>query len=137
MKTLLGLCVTLLVVSGVVACTAEGQALRDASSRLLSAKEVTAVFAGNTATAADGKAYYFNPDGVIVGKDTYGDIQRGSWNISPEGQLCFGNRNARLCPTTCYKVYFDNVSQQRKLVDADGEVQYTVIAILTGNPNNF
>jgi len=34
-------------------------------------------------------------------------------------------------------VFFDNVSQQRKLVDLNGEVQFTVTNILTGNPNNF
>lgn len=137
MKKLLTLCVASLVALAVVACKTDEQALRDSSSLLLSAKEVKDIFVGNTVTSADGKTYYFDRGGVVVGKGAYGDKNRGNWNITPEGQLCFSNWNANFAPSACYKVFFDNVSQQRKLVDANGDVQYTVINILTGNPNNF
>lgn len=137
MKKLLVLCVASLMALGVVACKTDEAALRDSSSLLLSAKEVKDIFVGNTVTSADGKTYYFDRAGVVVGKGAYGDKNRGNWNITPEGQLCFSNWNANFAPSACYKVFFDNVSQQRKLVDANGDVQYTVINILTGNPNNF
>ena len=137
MKKLLVLCVVALMAFGVVACTTDEQALRDSSSLLLSAKEVKDVFVGNTVTSADGKVYYFDRNGVVVGKGAYGDKIKANWNITPEGQLCFSNWNSSYAPSACYKVFFDNISQQRKLVDANGDVQYTVINILTGNPNNF
>lgn len=137
MKKLLTLCAASLVALGVVACKTDEQALRDSSSLVLSAREVKDIFVGNTVVSADGKTYYFDRSGVVVGKGPYGDKNRGNWNITPEGQLCFSNWNANFAPSACYKVFFDNVSQQRKLVDANGDVQYTVINILTGNPNNF
>lgn len=137
MKKLLVLCFIVMVAVGLGACTTDEQALRDSSSLLLSAREVKDIFVGNTVVSADGKTYYFDRSGVVVGKGAYGDTNRGNWNITPEGQLCFSNWNASFAPSTCYKVFFDTVSQQRKLVDANGEVQYTVINILTGNPNNF
>ncbi|CAH2031097.1 DUF995 domain-containing protein [Trichlorobacter ammonificans] len=121
----------------VAGCATDESALRASSSLLLSAKEVKDIFVGNTVTSADGKTYYFDRSGVVVGKGAYGDKNKGNWNITPEGQLCFSNWNANFAPSTCYKVFFDNASQQRKLVDMHGEVQYTVINILTGNPNNF
>jgi hypothetical protein len=137
MKKLLTLCAALLVALTVAACATDEQALRDSGSLLLSAREVKDIFVGNTVTSADGKTYYFDRSGVVVGKGAYGDKNRGNWNITPEGQLCFSNWNANFAPSACYKVFFDNVSQQRKLVDANGDLQYTVINILTGNPNNF
>lgn len=137
MKKLLTLCAALLVALTVAACATDEQALRDSGSLLLSAREVKDIFVGNTVTSVDGKTYYFDRSGVVVGKGAYGDKNRGNWNITPEGQLCFSNWNANFAPSACYKVFFDNVSQQRKLVDANGDLQYTVINILTGNPNNF
>ncbi len=137
MKKLLTLCAALLVALTVAACATDEQALRDSGSLLLSAREVKDIFVGNTVTSVDGKTYYFDRSGVVVGKGAYGDKNRGNWNITPEGQLCFSNWNSTYAPSACYKVFFDNVSQQRKLVDANGDVQYTVINILTGNPNNF
>lgn len=121
----------------VAGCKTDESAMRDASSLLLSAKEVKNIFVGNTVTSADGKTYYFDRTGVVVGKGAYGDKNKGNWNITPEGQLCFSNWNANFAPSACYKVFFDNLSQQRKLVDMNGETQYTVINVLTGNPNNF
>lgn len=137
MEKFFSLCVALFMALTVAGCSTGEQALRDASSLLLSAREVKDIFIGNTVISADGKVYYFDRSGVVVGKGAYGDKNRGNWNITPEGQLCFSNWNANFAPSTCYKVFFDNLSQQRKLVDANGDVQYTVINILTGNPNNF
>ena len=137
MKKLLFVCVASLMALGVIGCATDEQALRDSSSVVLSAKEVKNIFVGNTVVSADGKTYYFDRSGVVVGKAAYGDKVRGNWNVTAEGQLCFSNWNAHFAPSACYKVFFDNISQQRKLVDAAGAVQYTVINILTGNPHNF
>lgn len=137
MRKLITLLVASVLALSVAACKTDEAALRDASSTLLSAKEVKAIFVGNTVTSTDGKTYYFDRSGVVVGKGAYGDTNKGNWNITPEGQLCFSNWNANFAPSACYKVFFDNVSQQRKLVDMNGDVQFTVINILTGNPNNF
>jgi len=137
MKRLLTFCAVAALAFTVTACTTDEAALRDSSSLLLSAKEIKDIFVGNTVTSADGKTYYFDRSGVVVGKGAYGDKNKGNWNITPEGQVCFSNWNANFAPSACYKVFFDNVSQQRKLVDMNGEVQFTVLNILTGNPNNF
>lgn len=137
MRKLIVLFAASVLALSVAACKSDESALRDASSLLLSAKEVKDIFVGNTVTSADGQTYYFDRGGVVIGKGAYGDKNRGNWNITPEGQLCFSNWNANYAPSACYKVFFDNVSQQRKLVDANGDVKYTVINILTGNPNNF
>ena len=137
MKRLLAFCAVAALAFTVTACKTDESALRDSSSLLLSAKEINDIFVGNTVTSADGKTYYFDRSGVVIGKGAYGDKNKGNWNITPEGQVCFSNWNANFAPSTCYKVFFDNVSQQRKLVDLNGEVQFTVLNILTGNPNNF
>jgi hypothetical protein len=137
MKRLLTFCAVAALAFTVTACTTDESALRDSSSLLLSAKEIKDIFVGNTVTSADGKTYYFDRSGVVIGKGAYGDKNKGNWNITPEGQVCFSNWNANFAPSACYKVFFDNVSQQRKLVDMNGEVQFTVLNILTGNPNNF
>ncbi len=137
MKKLLVLSVAIFLAAAVAGCSSDESAMRDASSMLLSAKEVKDIFVGNTVTSADGTTYYFDRTGVVVGKGAYGDKNRGNWNITPEGQLCLTNWNANFAPSACYKVYFDNLSQQRKLVDANGAVWFTVVNILTGNPNNF
>ena len=137
MKKLLIVCLASLMALGVVGCATDEQALRESGSLLLSAKEVKDIFVGNTVTSTDGKTYYFDRSGVVVGKGAYGDKNRGNWNITSAGHLCFTNWNASFAPSACYKVFFDNVSQQRKLVDAAGDVQYTVITTLTGNPHNF
>jgi predicted small secreted protein len=137
MKRLLAFCAVAALAFTVTACKTDESALRDSSSLLLSAKEINDIFVGNTVTSADGKTYYFDRSGVVIGKGAYGDKNKGNWNITPEGQVCFSNWNANFAPSACYKVFFDNVSQQRKLVDLNGDVQFTVLNILTGNPNNF
>lgn len=137
MKRLLTFCAVAALAFTVTACKTDESALRDSSSLLLSAKEIKDIFVGNTVTSADGKTYYFDRSGVVVGKGAYGDKNKGNWNITPEGQVCFSNWNANFAPSACYKVFFDNASQQRKLVDMNGEVQFTVLNVLTGNPNNF
>ncbi len=137
MKKLLFLLIAFILAFGVTACKTDESAIRDASSLLLSAKEVKDIFAGNTITSADGNTYYFDRSGLVTGKGAYGDKNRGNWNITPEGQICFSNWNANFAPSACYKVFFDNNSQQRKLVDINGNVKYVIINILTGNPNNF
>ena len=121
----------------VTACKTEESALRDSSSTLLGAVEVKELLVGNTVTASNGDTYYFDRGGVVVGKGSFGEKNKGNWNITQEGQLCFSNWNANFTPSACYKVYFDNVSQQRKLVDGNGDLKYTVVTIVTGNPNNF
>jgi len=120
----------------VTACTTDESALRDSSSTLLGAVEVRNLLVGNTFTATNGDTYYFDRSGVVTGKGSYGEKNKGNWNITPEGQLCFSNWNANFAPSACYKVFFDNVAQQRKLVDSNGDVKYTVINVVTGNPNN-
>lgn len=137
MRKLLTLLAASVLAFTVTACKTDESALRDSSSLLLSAKEVRDIFVGNTVSSTDGKTYYFDRDGVVVGKGAYGDKNRGNWNITPEGQLCLSNWNSSFAPSACYKVFFDNASQQRKLVDANGDVKYVVTNILTGNPNNF
>lgn len=137
MRKLIVLFAASVLAFSVTGCKTDEAALRDASSLLLSAHEVRGIFIGNTVSSADGKTYYFDRSGMVVGKGAFGDTNRGNWNITPEGQLCLTNWNANFAPSACYKVFFDNVSQQRKLVDAQGEVQYTVTNILTGNPHNF
>lgn len=137
MKHLTSFCAAAILSLALTACKTDQTALIDSSTLLLSAKEVKEIFAGNTATSADGKTFYFDREGVVSGKGAYGDKIRGNWNITPEGQLCLTNWNSAYAPSACYKMYFDNATQQRKLVDSNGDVKFTVINILNGNPNNF
>lgn len=137
MKKLVSLFAASILALSVTACKTDESALRDSSSTLLGAVEVKNLLVGNTFTATNGDTYYFDRSGVVTGKGSYGEKNRGNWNITQEGQLCFSNWNANFAPSACYKVFFDNVSQQRKLVDGNGDVKYTVINIVTGNPNNF
>ncbi len=137
MKKFLTLFLASILALSVAACKTDESTLRDSSSTLLGANEVKTLLLGNTVTAANGDTYYFDRSGFVVGKGAYGEKNKGNWNITHEGQLCFSNWNANFAPSACYKVFFDNVSQQRKLVDGNGDVKYTVINILIGNPNNF
>jgi len=105
MKRLLAFCAVAALAFTVTACTTDESALRDSSSLMLSAKEIKDIFVGNTVTSADGKTYYFDRSGVVIGKGAYGDKSRGNWNITPEGQVCFSNWNANFAPaavTRCF-----------------------------------
>lgn len=133
----LSLLVILLLTMGLSACSTDESALRDSSSILLGAKEVKELVLGNTVISTDGDTYYFDRSGVVIGKGSYGEKNRGNWNITPEGQLCLTNWNSSYAPSACFKLFFDNSTQQRKLVDGKGNTKYTVLNILTGNPNNF
>lgn len=124
------------IVAGCASTTDEAL-LRDSGALLLSANEVSNTFVGNTVVSNEGKTYYFDRSGVVVAKSAYGDKFKGNWNITPEGMLCFTNWNSSYAPSECYKLFFDNISQQRKVVDMAGKLKFTVLNILTGNPNNF
>lgn len=119
------------------ACTTVEQNLVDASALLLSAKEVRDVFLGNTVTSANGETYYWDANGVVKGKSPFGDNNKGNWNITDDGRICVSNWNSSYAPSGCYKAYFDQTTQQRKMVDINGNLKWTVINVVTGNPNNF
>ncbi|MDY0301549.1 MAG: DUF995 domain-containing protein [Trichlorobacter sp.] len=138
MKKLFNLCFAALLVFMVAGCAVTDEArLRDSGAMLLSANEVRSTFVGNTVVTTDGMNYYFDRGGVAIAKGAYGDASKGNWNITSEGLLCLTNWNSNYAPSECYKLFFDNVSQQRKVVDMNGKTKFTVLNILTGNPNNF
>ncbi|OGR27161.1 MAG: hypothetical protein A2X79_03765 [Desulfuromonadaceae bacterium GWB2_53_15] len=118
-------------------CATVEQDLQSANSLLLSSKEVREIFQGNTVTAATGEIFYWDASGAVIGKGSYGGVIKGNWNITDDGRLCASNWNSGSAPGGCYKVYFDNTTQLRKLVDLNGDLKYTVLNVVTGNPNNF
>lgn len=127
------------LVSGfmIAGCSSVEQNLLQANSLLLSAKEVRTVFQGNTVASTSGESFYWDANGKVVGKGSYGGTARGNWNITDDGRLCISNLNSSTDPGGCYKVYFDNSTQQRKLIDNNGELKYTIMNVITGNPNNY
>jgi len=137
MKNLLTLSVVVTLLLSLNACKTVEQNLVDSSALLLSAKEVREVFQGNTVTSANGEVYYWDASGVVTGKSSYGGSSKGNWNITDDGRLCISNWNSSYAPSGCYKAYFDNTTQQRKMVDINGDLKWTVINSITGNPNNF
>lgn len=137
MKALLSLSVVFAMFVSLSGCATVEQELQSANSLLLSAKEVREVFQGNTVTASTGESFYWDANGAVIGKGAYGGVIKGNWNITDDGRLCASNWNSSNAPGGCYKVYFDNTIQQRKLVDLNGDLKYTVINVVTGNPNNF
>lgn len=126
-------CLTLTVVG----CSTTEQNLLHANSLLLSSREVREIFQGNTVTAATGETFYWDANGTVIGKGSYGGVIKGNWNVTDDGRLCASNWNSSTAPGGCYKVYFDNTTQQRKLVDINGDQKYTIVNVVTGNPNNF
>lgn len=138
MKRLLIIFVAVSLALTVAGCaTTVEQNLQSANALLLSSKEVREVFQGNTVTAVSGETFYWDASGTVVGKGSYGGLNKGNWNIADDGRLCVSNWNTSYAPSGCYKVYFDNTSQQKKLVDSNGDLKWTVMNVVTGNPNNF
>jgi hypothetical protein len=137
MKKLVTLSAVVALFLSLSACATVEQGLQGANALLLSAKEVREIFQGNTVTAATGETFYWDANGSMTGKGSYGGITKGNWNITDDGRLCLSNWNSSSAPAGCYKVYFDNTTQQRKLVDLNGELKWTVINSVNGNPNNF
>lgn len=137
MRKLLSICAVVALSLSLNACTTVEQNLVDSSALLLSAKEVREVFQGNTVTSANGETYYWDTSGTVTGKSAFGEKSRGNWNITDDGRLCISNWNASYAPSGCYKTYFDQTIQQRKMVDINGDLKWTVINVVTGNPNNF
>lgn len=121
----------------IAGCSSVEQNLLQANSLLLSAKEVRTVFQGNTVTSMAGESFYWDASGKVVGKGSYGGTVRGNWNITDDGRLCISNLNSNTESGGCYKVYFDNSTQQRKLIDSNGDLKYTIMNVITGNPNNY
>lgn len=136
MKNLITLSAAVLFLS-LAACATVEQGLQDANALLLSTKEVREVFQGNTVTAATGETFYWDANGTVIGSGSYGGTTKGNWNITADGRLCISNWTSSVAPGGCYKVYFDNTTQQRKLVDLNGDLKWTVVNVVTGNPNNF
>lgn len=139
MKKLLALSAVFALLVSLTGCATVEQDLQNSNALLLSAREVREIFSGNTFTAVTGDTFYLDIAGGIAGKGPYGagGVLRGSWNITDDGRICTSNWNSSLAPTGCFKVYFDNATQMRKLVDLNGELKWTVINVVTGNPNNF
>ena len=137
MKKLFTICSVITLSLSLFACKTVEQSLVDSSALLLSAKEVRNVFQGNTVTSANGETYYWDASGVVVGKSSYGGVNKGNWNVTDDGRLCISNWNSTYAPSGCYKAYFDNSTQQRKMVDQNGDLKWAVINVITGNPNNF
>ena len=136
MKRLITLGSALVLLSVAGGCKTVENSLHDANALLLSAKEVREVFQGNTVSATSGDTFFFDRDGKIVGSGSYGGTVKGSWNITDDGRLCISNLNSSTSGG-CYKVYFDNSTQQRKLVDLNGDLKWIIMNVLNGNPNNF
>lgn len=118
-------------------CATVEQGLQSANALLLSSREVREVFQGNTVTAATGDTFYWDANGTVLGRGSYGGNTKGNWNITDDGRLCISNWTSSVAPGGCYKVYFDNTTQQRKLVDINGDLKWTVVNAVPGNPNNF
>jgi hypothetical protein len=125
------------MLSSLGACATVEQNLQDANSMLLAAKEVREIFQGNTVTATTGESFFWDANGTVIGKGSYGGVLKGNWNITDDGRLCAANWNSGSTSGGCYKVYFDNTTHQRKLVDVNGDLKYVISNYVTGNPNNF
>jgi hypothetical protein len=128
----------LIAVSALAAgCATVEQNLQDSNSLLLSAKEVREVFQGNTITATGGETFYWDSSGTVIGKGSYGGILKGKWNVTDDGRICTSNWNSASVTGGCFKMYFDNSTQQKKLVDMNGDLKYVILNSVPGNPNNF
>ncbi len=136
MKRLITLVSAAALVVAVSGCKSVEQNLQDANALLLSAKEVREVFQGNTVVATTGDTFYFDRAGTTIGSGSFGGTVKGNWNITDDGRLCVSNLNASVAGG-CYKVYFDNTTQQRKLVDLNGDLKWVIMNVVHGNPNNF
>ena len=137
MKKLFTLSAVVALFVSLAGCATVEQGLQGAIALLLSTREVREVFQGNTVTAATGETFYWDANGSVLGKGAYGGNTKGNWNITDDGRLCISNWTSSIAPGGCYKVYFDNTTQQRKLVDMNGDLKWTVVNVVTGNPNNF
>lgn len=137
MKKVLAASLVMGLFAAFTGCTSVEQNLQGANALLLSTKEVREVFQGNTVTSATGETFYWDANGTVVGKGAYGGSNKGNWNITEDGRLCVSNWNSSYAPSGCYKVYFDNTTQSRTLVDSNGDLKWTVVNVVTGNPNNF
>lgn len=121
----------------VAGCAAVEQGLQEDTPLFLSNREVREIFRGNTVAAASGETFYWGADGTVIGRVPSGGILRGNWNVTDDGRICVSDWNSGSAPGGCYRVYFDNSTRQRKLVDTGGVLTYTIASVVTGNPNNF
>ncbi len=137
MKKLISLSAVAALFVSLAGCATVEQGLQSANALLLSSREVREVFQGNTVTAATGDTFYWDANGTVLGRGSYGGNTKGNWNITDDGRLCISNWTSSVAPGGCYKVYFDNTTQQRKLVDINGDLKWTVVNAVPGNPNNF
>jgi hypothetical protein len=137
MKKLLTLSAAAALFVSIAGCATVEQGLQGANSLLLSNREVREVFQGNTVRATTGETFYWDTNGSVIGKGSYGGVIKGNWNITDDGRLCISNWSSSTAPGGCYKVYFDNTTRQFKLVDLNGELKWTVMNFVEGNPNNF
>lgn len=121
----------------VAGCATVEQELQNADALPLSSREVREIFRGNTVAAVSGETFYWGADGTVIGRVPSGGILRGSWNVTDDGRICVSDWNSGSAPGGCYRVYLDNSTRQRKLVDTGGVLTYTIASVETGNPNNF
>jgi len=137
MKKLVTLSLVAALFVSLAGCATVEQGLQVDNALLLSKKEVSGIFQGNTVSTATGETFYWDVNGTVIGRGSYGGTTKGNWNITDDGRLCISNWTSTVAPGGCYKVYFDNTTQQRKLVDINGDLKWIVINSVTGNPNNL
>ncbi|MBV5318276.1 MAG: pentapeptide repeat-containing protein [Desulfobulbaceae bacterium] len=101
--------------------------VQDRGAQKLSAKEVLALVNGNTLflqTFNEDTTLYFDPSGQLFGKALSADKDKGKWDVSEGGELCFHMDKWWYGDLRCFQVYRDTNKNKLHLAGSNGVLQY-------------
>lgn len=94
----------------------------------LAAQDVLALVTGNTLRVHsfdEDASLYFDPSGRLFGKVTASEKDRGKWDVSQGGELCFRMNTWWYGDLRCFQVYSVADANRLHLASAGGVIQYS------------
>ncbi len=103
---------------------------RQAGARPLDAARVLELVENNTLLMEDfeSKSYlYFHDSGRVFGVDIYNNKDRGRWDVSDQGELCFRFQNWWYGDLLCYQVLGGGHGEGYQLAGSSGVIKFRAV----------
>jgi len=124
-------CILLLLACGLLcgcAPTTVGSLVQQQGAHKLSPAEVLTLVNGNTLLIeafAENSSLYFDPTGQLFAKALSADTDKGKWDVSEGGELCFHMEKWWYGDLRCFQVYRGANSDKVHLAGSGGVLRYT------------
>ena len=127
-RTLLPVLLGFLLLSGCAPSTVDSLT-KEAGAQKMTGQDILTLVKGNTLLLNGFKQdvhFFFDPSGKLFAKDAYSnDKDKGRWDVSAGGELCFRMQKWWDGEMSCYGMY-STTNGQYRLASKNGVLKYTV-----------